>query len=1113
MRDPDRGLDPALRARLALVDAAHDSFAVERWAELVAARLERVAELWSQDRLLAGLAAEPWIASELRVAPLFDASVPAQGRGAWSVARATLAAPTTPPEQSLAQALAAWRGQFSGEARLDFELSAFTGEEPEVEARLRLSASGQGPAGRLQHNALWRSSWRLLASGAELVGLTPESCEAVTLPGRTRELFTDVSASLFVDAALYRAQVAPGLDEWRRSIAAALEPGTLGQHGLALGDVNGDGLEDLYWCRPGGLPNKLLLHTRDDGVLDASAGVDLLDYSTSALLLELDGDGDLDLLVSTGTGLAFFANDGHGRFEQRLFLARTLATSLAAADFDADGDLDVYACSYVSPYEQGGVPLPYHQAENGEANALLRNDGEWRFVDATVALGLDENNRRFSFAAAWEDFDEDGDPDLYVANDFGRNNLYRNDGGRFHDVAAELGALDVSAGMGVSWGDADGDGWMDLYVTNMHSPAGSRLTARAGFRPDSSADVLQAYRDHAMGNTLLLNEKGRAFRDVSEASGTHLGRWGWGALFLDLDDDGTLDLFAPNGFVTGERRADLDSFFWRQVVLQSPARAGDPDEGYRLGWRAVNRLVRQGYSWDGNQRNVAWLGLGAGAFVDVSSVAGLDQADDSRAAARVDWDGDGNEDLLVTNRTAPMLRLLRNEGEPGRRWIAFTLRSERPAVGARVRLETASGKVLVRTLRCGEGYLAQSSARLHFGLGTETVARVAVRWPDGTSEDFGSPGAGSAYALAQGSGQAQPLPARTTPSRLRSGAAETAPRTDAARTVLPAPLPLPRLALEASDGRPAALFGIGMQGARGTGRALLLVLWSSSAAASRDELERFAGAREALAGAELQVLALDVDPPAERARAAAWLAQIDWPFGHGSAGEEALAILEHVQGALHQDERALALPAGFLVDPGGRLVATYQGRLDPREVRADLALFALTPEARRDASVPFAGRWIAPPPGPFDETVAARLAAHGLERPAAEYRLARVEVRQPANAQLLYEAGVKHQQQGRFAEAVASYRQALALDSGHLRAAQNLGVALHQLGDLSAALDAYRQALTLDPGHARTRSNLGHLYLDLDDLANAKKELAALQALQSELAPKLEERIREFEQR
>ncbi len=207
----------------------------------------------------------------------------------------------------------------------------------------------------------------------------------------------------------------------------------------------------------------------------------------------------------------------------------------------------------------------------------------------------------------------------------------------------------------------------------------------------------------------------------------------------------------------------------------------------------------------------------------------------------------------------------------------------------------------------------------------------------------------------------------------------------------------------------------------------------------------------------------------------------------------------------------------FLVDPGGRLVATYRGRLDPERLRQDLALCesspekALSPEARRDACVPFAGRWIAPPPGPFDEEVAARLAAHGLERPAAEYRLARVEVRAPSKARLEYEQGVTQHRAGRLVEAIAHYRRALEIDPGYATAAQDLAVALHQHGDQEAALVAYRQALKLDPRHAFTRCNLAYLFLARGDVASAKGELEALRTLKSALAATLEERIREFE--
>ena len=1116
-RDPDRGLEPALRARLALVDPLRDASGVEQRAALIAARLRVVAELWSTrapDELAAALAAEAWIGPELAVAPLSAEPAPAVARGEWSLVRA--GAPRAEEKaahaQGLAPALAAWRALFPREARLDVQVRTVSGEGERFEAAVRVRASGAREEVRLQHDATWITTWRAGAAGVELVGLRATEFASAALAHHPAGLFADVTESL-VGAALFRAEVAPGLDEWRRTLPAPLEPGSLGHQGLALGDADGDGLEDVYWCRPGGLPNKLFLHASDDSVRDASAaaGVDLLDYSSSALFLDLDGEGGLDLVVSTGSGLVFFANDAHARFERALYLPRSLATSLAAADYDLDGDLDLYACSYVSPYERDGLPLPYHQAENGDVDALLRNDGSWTFADATAAAGMDVNNHRFTLAASWEDYDQDGDPDLYVANDFGANNLYRNDGGHFVDAAAELGALDIAAGMGVTWGDADEDGWTDLYVTNMDSAAGSRLTAEPGFRAGSDARVMQAYRHHALGNTLLLNLKGAGFRDVSETSGARLGGWGWGSIFLDFDDDGTLDLFAPNGFVTGARDDDLDSFFWRQVVLQSPDAAGQPDESYRLGWHAAKRLVRQGWSWNGHERNAAFLGLGQARFADVSSVAGLDALADARAAARVDWDGDGDEDLVVTDRTAPMLRVLANQQRSGNRWIAFALEGQgRTAVGARVELATKGGRHLVRSLRCGEGYLAQSSARVHFGLGADEVERVTVRWPGGASEDFGSPASGAAYALARGTGTARALAARTETSKLVASHPAAPAPCEAARTPLPTPLPLPRLALETADGVETSLLGITMQGPRGTGRPLLLVPWSSAEESGRRELARLVAAGDALRAAGVQVLALDVER-GTRERSRAVLAELAWPFASAFASADALLVLEQVQGALHDDEHALLLPTAFLVDPGGRLEATYAGRLDPDAICRDLALFALSPEERRDACVPFPGRWIAPPPDPFDAAVAERLDAHGLARAAGEYRLAHVEVRDPASASALYEQGAASHRAGRLAEASVLYRKTLERDPGHVRAAQNLAVVLHKLGQFPDALAAYERALQLDPGSAPTRCNLGYLYLALRDFEGAKRQLEALRNLKSELAATLEARIRELE--
>jgi len=295
----------------------------------------------------------------------------------------------------------------------------------------------------------------------------------------------------------------------------------------------------------------------------AWAGVDWLDRSHSALLIDLDGDGDKDLALATAAALLMMENDGSGRFALRAdFEEVGYAYSLAAADFDLDGDLDLYATRYNPLHDELGAeadvptPLPYHDADNGARNVLLRNDGGWRFTDATAATGLDADNRRWSFAASWEDYDNDGDPDLYVANDFGRNCLYRNDRTGFVNVAPRAGVEDVASGMSVAWGDADRDGWMDLYVGNMFSSAGNRITYQRQFQPEMADATRSLVQRLARGNSFYLS-RGGEFLDASVAAGVTMGRWAWGSIFADLDNDGWQDLVVANGYLTTPNSGDL----------------------------------------------------------------------------------------------------------------------------------------------------------------------------------------------------------------------------------------------------------------------------------------------------------------------------------------------------------------------------------------------------------------------------------------------------------------------------------------------------------------------------------------------------------------------------
>ncbi len=428
-----------------------------------------------------------------------------------------------------------------------------------------LVLDGLRAQGAVQLTSWWRCHWIEDPTGAaapRLRALEVLAQDEVHASGARVRLFADCSAAVFGSTPAWSEQLLTGLSSWRARLDTRLGLPLLGHAaGLAVGDVDGDGLEDLYVCQPGGLPNKLFLHRPDGTVSDASAeaGVDFLDFSRAALLVDLDDDGDRDLVVSAAERLLLLANDGRARFWLAGALDAPDTTSLAAADVDLDGDLDLYACAYASPYDHSALPIPYHDAANGKPNRLFENRGDWLFVDATAARGLDQDNHRFSFAAAFEDYDLDGDPDLYVANDFGRDDLYRNEGGTFREVGAAAGADDISAGMGVTWGDPDGDGDFDLYVSNMYSSAGNRIAFQERFQAAASPEVRAHYRRHARGNTLYRNEGDGRFTDVTPESplDVAMGRWAWGALFADLNNDGWQDLLSPNGFLTEERTDDL----------------------------------------------------------------------------------------------------------------------------------------------------------------------------------------------------------------------------------------------------------------------------------------------------------------------------------------------------------------------------------------------------------------------------------------------------------------------------------------------------------------------------------------------------------------------------
>ena len=436
-----------------------------------------------------------------------------------------------------------------------------------------------GPAaagGRLEANATWEATWRARPDGSPAL-IESIRCAAWEDAASAGEAtwFTDRTADVLRESPDVAAQCRVGNPGWRLRLQASLPFFKFGHHGLSIADVNGDGLDDVYVCQPGGLPNRLLLHRPDGSVMDAAAawGVDLLDSSQCALFADFDNDGDPDLVVATAGPLAFFENTGRA-FVPRLRLPPVLHVhGLAAADFDTDGDLDLYAVRYFPSASEGGelaVPVPQFDANNGGPNFLIRNDGPaagegWRrFTDATAATGLDAANRRFSYAAVWDDLNNDGLPDIYVANDFGRNNLFMQsrqaDGSpRFTDVADAAGLSSGAFGMSAATGDVNRDGWPDIHLGAMFSSAGSRITASDRFRPGVPDAIRERFRRLARGNALFLN-KGTtplAFDDISVTAGITVGRWSWASLFADIDNDAWPDLLVANGFITGQIPDDL----------------------------------------------------------------------------------------------------------------------------------------------------------------------------------------------------------------------------------------------------------------------------------------------------------------------------------------------------------------------------------------------------------------------------------------------------------------------------------------------------------------------------------------------------------------------------
>lgn len=574
--------DGFLASELSRADPGQDGWSTEVFYDTIKPRLNAAVRVF-RGMPGAGEKAEDFVSPEITTTALRPAVQPDSYQDSViAVWRGSVPAGTASGHEAFRKAVADWLSPYAAEPApsLYFKIFQVTQEGDAGTSRLFADSWGTGRDGnRLAQNALWDCGWEKKNGQWRLVSVKLAEYEECRLR-RPGLMFSDCTVSALGALPDWDSYWNRGMQHWRLRLEARLGMDSGGTVGLCVADVDGDGLEDLFSCDLGALPKKLL-RRRPDGVMEditAGSGLDLLDKIRCAQLVDLDNDGDRDAALATDDHLIVFSNDGKGRFTRKASVPiHPEGQCVSAADFDLDGDLDLYVCGYGNTLESFGdgvVPTPIWDANNGAPNFFYRNDlncrpdkpapadADWRFTDITALSGMAQNNSRFSYAASWADFDRDGDPDLHVANDYGRDNLYRNDlladGTRkFQDVAPAAGVDDVSPGMSTSWGDLNEDGYPDLYVANMFSGAGSRITSQLKFKTGVPEDVIAHYRRQARGNTLFLSNGDGTFKDASLESATNMGRWAWGSPWWDVNNDGRLDLAVANGYLTGEVPDDL----------------------------------------------------------------------------------------------------------------------------------------------------------------------------------------------------------------------------------------------------------------------------------------------------------------------------------------------------------------------------------------------------------------------------------------------------------------------------------------------------------------------------------------------------------------------------
>lgn len=541
--------------------------------------------------------------------------------------------------------------------------------------------------------------------GETVEGLTAELARSLP-PDYPRVTFADVTTQAGIDFTHFYGSRSTQLPEDYGS-------------GVAWGDYDNDGWQDIFVVNDAGPvtmtdqeiaespARSLLYHNNRDGTftdVTPQSGIDFHGSGMGAAWGDYDNDGDQDLFVSAVGKNSFYRNNGDGTFTNVTSQAGLAGdpgfwTGIAWGDFNRDGYIDLYVTGYVYyEYRESGeaatlqyeteVPTAINPSSfKPSRNLLYRNNGDGTFREIAARAGVTDTLGR-SLSATWADYDGDGWPDLYVANDVSDNTLYHNLGNEtFEEISRSSLVADYRGAMGIAMADWDGDGDMDMFVSHWIAQENALYSSLR-----TQLSKLDSNRQNVV-------------RFMDEADRYGLGQIalsfvGFGAAFLDYDNDGRPDLFVANGHT-----------FQR-----------DDDPRLLIGQR--DQLFWNRNSEDG--------------FYDVSLVSGDYFAREyvGRGAAVADYDNDGDMDVFVVNNGGPAI-LLRNDGGTNHRWIQIQLegrRSNRSGLGAQLRLVTDS-TVQIREVGAQGSYLSQNSIVQHFGLGShETIDTVQIRWPSGATQ-------------------------------------------------------------------------------------------------------------------------------------------------------------------------------------------------------------------------------------------------------------------------------------------------------------------------------------------------------------------------------------------